>query len=86
MTHRNLSRRRFLSTSAAAGSSLLILGTRVSGNVIGANDRVRMGVAGLNGRGQVAISPLHTKGRMYSGLPGDRCGIIPALPWNPRFR
>ena len=55
MTHRNLSRRRFLSTSAAVTSSVMILGTRVSGNVIGANDRVRMGVAGLNGRGQSHI-------------------------------
>jgi len=55
MSHRNLSRRRFLSTSAAVTSSVMILGTRVSGNVIGANDRVRMGVAGLNGRGQSHI-------------------------------
>lgn len=44
-------RRTFLKTSAAA-SSFLITGTRASGNIIGANDRVRVAVAGLNGRGK----------------------------------
>lgn len=44
-------RRRFLQTSSAVGASLLITGTRASGNVAGANDRVRIAVAGLNGRG-----------------------------------
>ncbi len=44
-------RRSFLKSSTAAGGSLLLLGTRASGNIIGANDRVRIGVAGLNGRG-----------------------------------
>ena len=44
-------RRSFLKSSSAAGGSLLLLGTRASGNIIGANDRVRIGVAGLNGRG-----------------------------------
>jgi len=48
-------RRDFLKTSAAGGS-LLLLGTRASGNIIGANDRVRIAVAGLNGRGQSHIS------------------------------
>jgi predicted dehydrogenase len=38
-------------TSIAAGSSFLITGTKASGNIIGANDRLRIGVAGLNGRG-----------------------------------
>jgi predicted dehydrogenase len=47
-----ISRRKFLATaSAAAGSSLLITGTRAAGNFAGANDRVRIAVAGLNGRG-----------------------------------
>jgi predicted dehydrogenase len=47
-----ISRRRFLATtSAAAGSSLLITGTRAAGNFQGANDRLRIAVAGLNGRG-----------------------------------
>ena len=46
-------RRSFLKTSSAiaAGSSFLIMGTKASGNIQGANDRVRIAVAGLNGRG-----------------------------------
>jgi len=50
MSHRT--RRQFLQTSAAAGASLLLAGTRASGNVVGANDRIRIAVAGLNGRGR----------------------------------
>ncbi|MDE0937568.1 MAG: Gfo/Idh/MocA family oxidoreductase [Mariniblastus sp.] len=51
------SRRDFLKKSSAlvAGSSFLISGTKASGNIIGANDRVRIGVAGLNGRGGAHI-------------------------------
>ena len=45
-------RRRFLQTSSAASASLLLMGTRASGKVIGANDRIRIAVAGLNGRGK----------------------------------
>jgi len=44
-------RRKFLQTSSALGASLLLTGTRASGKVTGANDRVRIAVAGLNGRG-----------------------------------
>ncbi|MCA9050570.1 MAG: Gfo/Idh/MocA family oxidoreductase, partial [Planctomycetaceae bacterium] len=47
-------RRGFLRTGGA-GATLLLLGTRASGRIIGANDRVRIGVAGLNGRGQSHI-------------------------------
>ncbi len=46
------SRRRFLRTSALAGSSLILMNTRASGQVKGANDRLRIAVAGVNGRGQ----------------------------------
>lgn len=46
------SRRSFLQTSALAGSSLLLMNTRASGQVKGANDRLRIAVAGVNGRGQ----------------------------------
>ena len=51
------SRRDFIKTGGvlAAGSSFLISGTKASGNIIGANDRVRMAVAGLNGRGGAHI-------------------------------
>lgn len=50
-----VSRRSFLQTSAVAGASLLLTGTRASGKVLGANDRLRIAVAGLNGRGQSHI-------------------------------
>ena len=45
-------RRNFLKTSSLAGGSLLLTGTRASGQAKGANDRIRIAVAGLNGRGQ----------------------------------
>ncbi|MCA9180685.1 MAG: Gfo/Idh/MocA family oxidoreductase [Planctomycetales bacterium] len=48
----NTSRRNFLATSAVAGGSLILAGTRASGQVNGANDRLRIAVAGLNGRGK----------------------------------
>ena len=49
-------RRHFLRTSSAIGGSLLITGTRASGAIAGASDRVRIAVAGLNGRGQSHLS------------------------------
>ena len=49
-----LTRRRFLKTSAASGS-LVLMGTHASGAVRGANDRIRMAVAGLNGRGNAHV-------------------------------
>src|SRR5205085_672112 len=45
-----LSRRSFLQTLAAAGT-VAIAGTKASGKILGANDRLRIAVAGLNGRG-----------------------------------
>ena len=52
-----ITRRNFLQTSsAAAGASLLITGTRASGKILGANDRIRIAVAGLNGRGRSHIN------------------------------
>ena len=55
MSKSNVTRRGFLQSTSATGASLLLLGTRASGNIIGANDRVRVAVAGLNGRGQSHI-------------------------------
>ena len=51
------SRRKFIKTASAivAGGSFIISGTKASGNVLGANDRVRIAVAGLNGRGGAHI-------------------------------
>ena len=48
-------RRHFLKCAAAAGgfaATFVISGTKASGRVLGANDRVRIAVAGINGRGQ----------------------------------
>ena len=49
-----LNRRKFLQTSAAASTAFglfTIAGTKASGQVLGANDTVRVGVAGIRGRG-----------------------------------
>jgi predicted dehydrogenase len=48
-------RRGFLK-QGAAGSSVLLLGTRASGMIRGANEKLRIAVAGLNGRGQSHLS------------------------------
>lgn len=55
-------RREFLQTAAAATAFPLftISGTKASGNVLGANDTIRVGVAGINGRGSGHISELLT--------------------------
>jgi len=45
---RKLSRRRFLTTTAGAGATALVLPWR---NVLGANDSVRLGFIGVGGRG-----------------------------------
>jgi predicted dehydrogenase len=51
------SRRHFLTTSlGAAGGSLLLTGTRASGQVKGANERLRVAVAGVKGRGKSHIA------------------------------
>ncbi len=46
-------RRQFLQHAAAGGlaATFAIAGTKASGKIIGANDRIRLGVAGINGRG-----------------------------------
>ncbi|MDX1944817.1 MAG: Gfo/Idh/MocA family oxidoreductase [Pirellulaceae bacterium] len=54
-------RRQFLQTTAAASTAyslFTISGTKASGKVIGANDRIRVGVAGINGRGNSHIDGL----------------------------
>ena len=48
-------RRNFLKTSAIAGGSFLIMGTKSSGKAVGANNRLRIGVCGVNGRGSSHI-------------------------------
>ncbi|MBN2295481.1 MAG: Gfo/Idh/MocA family oxidoreductase [Pirellulales bacterium] len=51
-------RRSFLKKTAAAslGASFVIAGTKASGRVIGANDKIRVGVAGIHGRGNSHIA------------------------------
>lgn len=47
-----LNRRQFVKESLfAAGATFAIGGTKSSGNILGANDTIRIAVAGLNGRG-----------------------------------
>jgi predicted dehydrogenase len=50
-----LTRRDFVKGSLAAMATITIAGTKSSGNVLGANDRVRIAVAGLNGRGSAHV-------------------------------
>lgn len=51
-----VNRRRFLQSSALlAGGTFAIGGTRASGNVLGANDRIRIAVAGVHGRGKAHL-------------------------------
>ena len=45
-------RRRFLKSPLAAGATFAISGTKSSGNILGANERLRIAVAGLHGRGR----------------------------------
>ena len=52
-------RREFLKSAAATAgisASFAIAGTKASGQIVGANDRVRLGVAGINGRGRTHIN------------------------------
>ena len=53
-----LSRRRFVQSATLASVSKVLAGTQVSGEVIGANDRLRIAVVGLNGRGKSHIGLL----------------------------
>lgn len=52
------SRREFLKHTVAgsAMATFVLSGTKASGRVLGANDRVRIAVAGINGRGQTHLS------------------------------
>src|SRR3954453_17799345 len=63
---KNISRRGFLGTAAAAGATIplfTIAGTKASGRVLGANDTIRVGVAGIHGQGNAHI-------QQYIGLEG----------------
>jgi len=62
------SRRRFLAASGAAGS-LLLVGTRASRAIAGANDRVRIALLGLNGRGREHLAS-------YAKVPGVEIATV----------
>ena len=50
--HRNAMFRKRVPCVAASACTFTIAGTKASGRVLGANDRVRVAVAGINGRGR----------------------------------
>ena len=53
----SLNRRSFLKSSAATvGATFAISGTKSSGRILGANDRINVVVAGFHGRGQGHIA------------------------------
>ena len=52
---RQTNRRQFVQQGLVGSGGLLLCGTRASGAVRGANDRLRIAVAGLNGRGKSHI-------------------------------
>ena len=49
-------RRQVLKSASVAGGSLIIMGTKATAGIQGANDRVRVAVAGLNGRGKSHVN------------------------------
>ena len=49
---RNFLKRAVAGTAGAVAASWVLSGTKSSGRVLGANDRVRVAIAGINGRGQ----------------------------------
>lgn len=53
-----LHRRDFLRRTAAGGAlaTFVLSGTKASGRVLGANDRVRIAIAGIHGRGQTHVT------------------------------
>ena len=51
-----VNRRQALKSASIAGGSLIIMGTKATAGIRGANDRVRVAVAGLNGRGRSHIN------------------------------
>ncbi|MCX8036942.1 MAG: Gfo/Idh/MocA family oxidoreductase [Candidatus Sumerlaeia bacterium] len=51
-----ITRRRFVKSSLAAGAAFAIGGTKSSGQIIGSNETILIGVAGINGRGKDHIA------------------------------
>src|ERR1700692_267460 len=51
-----ITRREFAAGTIAAMATITVAGTKSSGNVRGANERVRIAISGLNGRGGAHVS------------------------------
>jgi len=60
MTRQN--RRQFIHKTLAAAATVTIAGTKSSGQVVGANEVIRVAIAGLNGRGSAHLGA-------YAGMP-----------------
>src|SRR5262245_29437422 len=58
-----LTRRRFLKRSLAVAAAVTVAGTKSSGQILGANDVIRVGVCGIHGQGNAHIGE-------YLKLPG----------------
>src|ERR1700693_2153252 len=76
----SVDRRDFLKTAGAAGLSLGVAGSafaasrgaRMSGRVIGANDRINVGVVGVGGRGSYVAGQFHHFGEKNN----NACEIV----------
>jgi predicted dehydrogenase len=60
-----LNRREFVKGSIAAMATITVAGTKSSGQVVGANEAIRIAVAGLNGRGSAHVGA-------YTGMQNVR--------------
>src|SRR5438552_3427319 len=64
-----LTRRNFVKGSIAAMATITIAGTKSSGQVVGANEAIRVAVAGLNGRGASHVGA-------YAGMQGVQVAYL----------
>jgi len=78
-SNNSLDRRDFLKTASAAGVTLSLAssafaarGAKMSGRVIGANDRINVGVIGVGGRGAYVAGVFHHYGEMNN----NACEIV----------
>ena len=64
-----LTRRNFVKGSIAAMATITVAGTKSSGQVVGANEAVRVAVAGLNGRGASHVGA-------FAGMPNVQIAYL----------
>jgi predicted dehydrogenase len=70
----NLSRRDFVKTTAASASALA-LSSLTAARVLGANDRIRMGVVGVGGMGTGHVSEIVKRGKDYNAQVIAVCDV-----------